>query len=56
MDGEKTKLTKAHNKSKSLRTTVPMSIVSQFGLKEGSMLVWKFESIKKRVLIVQAKK
>jgi len=56
MDGEKTVLVKAQSKSASLRTTVPASIVKQFGLKEGSHIVWKFEDIKKRLLIVQVNK
>lgn len=56
MEGEKTVLVKAQSKSNSLRTTVPASIVKQFGLKEGSQLIWKFENIKKRLLVVQTKK
>jgi bifunctional DNA-binding transcriptional regulator/antitoxin component of YhaV-PrlF toxin-antitoxin module len=38
--GEITYLTKAASKSKSLRTTVPMSIVKQFGLTEDDKLDW----------------
>ena len=38
--GEITYLTKAASKSKSLRTTVPMSIVNQFGLTEDDKLDW----------------
>ncbi len=38
--GEITYLTKAATKSQSLRTTVPMSIVKQFGLTEEDKLDW----------------
>ena len=41
MNGDKTILTKARPNSDSLRTTVPKSIVNQFGLKEGNKLNWK---------------
>lgn len=41
MEGEKTTLTKASPKTESLRTTVPFSIVKQFGLKEKDELYWK---------------
>jgi len=41
MNGDTTVLTKARPKSDSLRTTVPKSIVNQFGLKEGDKLNWK---------------
>jgi len=39
--GEPTILTKATSKSDSLRTTVPSSIVKQFGLKEGDKIIWQ---------------
>ncbi len=39
--GERTTLTKATSKSNSLRTTVPIFIVKQFGLNEGDMLDWE---------------
>ncbi len=39
---ETTKLTPA-NTAKSLRTTVPMSIVRQLDLKEGSYLDWELD-------------
>lgn len=39
--GERTILTKATPKSNSLRTTVPIFIVKQFGLGEGDMLDWE---------------
>lgn len=38
--GEITYLTKAASKSESLRTTVPMSLVKQFGLTEDDKLDW----------------
>jgi bifunctional DNA-binding transcriptional regulator/antitoxin component of YhaV-PrlF toxin-antitoxin module len=38
--GEITYLTKAASKSQSLRTTVPMSIVKQFGLTDQDKLDW----------------
>jgi bifunctional DNA-binding transcriptional regulator/antitoxin component of YhaV-PrlF toxin-antitoxin module len=36
----------------SLRTTVPMSIVKQFGLKSGDMLEWIFEVKNNEIIIV----
>ena len=39
--GERTILTKATPKSNSLRTTVPIFIVKQFGLNEGDILDWE---------------
>lgn len=41
--GEKTKLTKANDKSYSLRTTVPKGISSHFELKEGDSLIWEIK-------------
>ncbi len=38
--GEITYLTKATSKGESLRTTVPMSLVKQFGLTEDDKLDW----------------
>lgn len=38
--GEITYLTKAASKGESLRTTVPMSIVKQFGLTDEDKLDW----------------
>ena len=51
MKGEKTILVKAQSKSTSLRTTVPKNIVNQFGLKEGSSLIWKLEAKKSKLVI-----
>lgn len=41
--GEITYLNKATNKGESLRTTVPMSIVKQFGLTEDDKLDWQIK-------------
>lgn len=41
---ETTTLTLAASKKASLRTTVPMSVVKQFGLKQGDKLEWSFEA------------
>ncbi|HSV48769.1 MAG TPA: AbrB/MazE/SpoVT family DNA-binding domain-containing protein [Candidatus Acidoferrales bacterium] len=42
--GEITYLNKAATKGESLRTTVPMSIVKQFGLTENSKLDWTLKA------------
>lgn len=42
--GEVTSLTKASGRGESLRTTVPMSIVKQFDLKEGDKIRWELRS------------
>lgn len=42
--GEITYLNKATNKGESLRTTVPMSIVKQFGLTEDDKLDWTLKA------------
>jgi bifunctional DNA-binding transcriptional regulator/antitoxin component of YhaV-PrlF toxin-antitoxin module len=41
--GEKTAVVKASSKFDSLRTTIPKSIVNQWGLKEGDILEWTWE-------------
>ncbi len=41
--GERTVLTKANNKSYSLRTTVPTGIAKQFDLKDGDTILWKIK-------------
>lgn len=38
--GEITNLNKANSKNESLRTTVPRSIIKQFGLTENDRLEW----------------
>lgn len=45
--GERTKLTKANDKSYSLRTTVPKGVVQHLGLKEGDTILWKLVPSKK---------
>jgi len=50
--GQKTTLTKANVKSKSLRTTLPMSIRNQFGLKEGDKLMWEMKAENNEIIIV----
>ena len=52
MDGESTVLTPATSKGRSLRTTVPMSIVKQFGLKPGDLLSWKMKAQGNEILII----
>jgi bifunctional DNA-binding transcriptional regulator/antitoxin component of YhaV-PrlF toxin-antitoxin module len=55
--GQKTTLTKANVKSKSLRTTVPMGIRDQFGLEEGDKLIWKIEAKdNQRIIVVKPEK
>jgi hypothetical protein len=41
--GEVTILANATSKSKSLRTTVPIGIIRQLGLKEGDKLLWELK-------------
>lgn len=41
--GEKTKLTKANDRSYSLRTTVPKGIINQFELKESDFIYWEIK-------------
>lgn len=52
MEGEKTILTKATSKSKSLRTTVPAGIARQFKLKQGDTLEWEIKPKKDTLVIV----
>ena len=51
-EGETTTLSVAQTKSWSLRTTVPIGIVRQFGLKEGDKLKWKIEARNNRLVVV----
>jgi antitoxin component of MazEF toxin-antitoxin module len=50
--GEITVLTKATSKSKSLRTTIPMSIVKQFNLSEQDELNWEIKAEHNALIIV----
>jgi bifunctional DNA-binding transcriptional regulator/antitoxin component of YhaV-PrlF toxin-antitoxin module len=52
--GEKTKLNKSASKSESLRTTVPYSLVQQFGLTEYDELEWILKA-EGSELIIQVK-
>lgn len=52
VNGQETTLTRANVSSKSLRTTVPMGIIKQFGLKEGDMLSWKITAKDGKLVIV----
>ncbi len=52
MEGEVTVLTPASSKSRSLRTTLPMSIVKQFKLKQGDRLSWKLQARGDEIVIV----
>ena len=52
VDGQITTLTKANKTSQSLRTTVPMGIIKQFGLKEGDKLKWRLEAMNNKLVIV----
>jgi bifunctional DNA-binding transcriptional regulator/antitoxin component of YhaV-PrlF toxin-antitoxin module len=50
--GETTTLTLAASKKASLRTTVPMSVVKQFGLKQGDKLEWTFEANNEDIVMI----
>jgi hypothetical protein len=52
--GERTTLTRANDKSYSLRTTVPKGITSNFDLKEGDYLYWSIRPKKggKELMII----
>jgi hypothetical protein len=50
--GEITVLTKANTRSKSLRTTIPISIIRQFGLTERSHLRWEIRAKQDNLFII----
>jgi hypothetical protein len=50
--GETTLLSLAATRKTSLRTTVPMSIVKQFGLAVGDKLDWTFDIMGNELVIV----
>jgi len=50
-NGEATKLTKANNRSHSLRTTVPVGIVKQFDLTEGDHLLWQIQADEGQIIL-----
>ena len=47
-----TKLTKAASNTTSLRTTVPSSVVKQFGLVDGDCLEWVLEAKADQIILV----
>lgn len=51
-NGQFTTLTRANNTCRSLRTTVPASIVRQFDLKEGNQLRWRLEPNNDKINII----
>ena len=51
-EGESTVLSGATTNSKSLRATVPIGIVRQFGLRQGDQLEWKLEARNNEIVIV----
>jgi hypothetical protein len=51
-EGITTSLTPAKTKSISLRTTVPMSIVKQFGLSAKDKLSWKIDVLNGKLAII----
>ena len=50
--GETTVATKASSKFKSLRTTIPMSVVRQWKLKDGDNLDWEWKVIDGKMALV----
>jgi hypothetical protein len=52
----KTILTKAHTKSDSLRTTVPMCIINMLELEQGDEIIWKPQDNKLIIEINHIKK
>jgi len=49
--GQVTTLNKANDKSNSLRTTVPASIVKLYELKEGDKVEWMLEVEKSKIVV-----
>jgi len=54
--GEETTLAKNSPRFASLRTTIPMSIVRQWGLKQGDKLDWSWEARNGEMILVVRKK
>ena len=50
--GEKTKVTALSSKSRSLKTTIPLKIVDELGIKPGSWLDWEIKEINGEKVIV----
>jgi len=53
--GETTTLAKASSKFESLRTTVPMSIVKQWKLKEGDEFDWEWKVLEGEMVLIVRK-
>ena len=51
LSGQATTLTRANKNSESLRTTVPASIIKQFGMEDGDKLIWRLEPENSRLFI-----
>lgn len=51
MNIQKTTLHRANDSSSSLRTTVPISIIKQFGLNEGDQISWRFQARKNQLIV-----
>jgi hypothetical protein len=51
MNSQKTTLHRANDSSSSLRTTVPISIIKQFGLNEGDQISWRFQARKNQLIV-----
>lgn len=49
---DKTILTKAASNSPSLRTTVPSTVVKQFGLVDGDQLEWGLQAQESKIVIL----
>jgi antitoxin component of MazEF toxin-antitoxin module len=50
--GEETILTHASTRGNSLRTTVPIGVVRQLGLKEGDRLRWEIQADNNNLIIL----
>ncbi len=50
--GEVTVATKASSKFASLRTTIPMSIVKQWKLKDGDKIDWEWKVIEGKIALL----
>jgi len=49
---ETTTIASAQSKSNSLRTTIPASIIRQFGLSKGDQLTWDLEPRDAQIIVV----
>ncbi len=54
-EGETSVIAIAQTKSQSLRTTIPMGVVRQLGLKQGVLLNWKIDKTKDGEFVVIVK-